>query len=438
MRNIMIKLSKPAALLAAAVFFVCLFVPGAIARRPEREITHGILLQGFGWNVKEWIPGRWYAVLESKAKDMADLGVNMVWFPPVSRSVSAQGYLPGDYYDLGTIYRPTFYGDQHQLESALKKLRSVNIGPIADIVINHRCASQQDEHGNWNIYHYPSGEAVWEQWAVCSGQFGGTGSGDSGTSYHAAPDVDHTNSVVQRDIIKWLKWMKDQGFVGWRYDFSKGYDAKYTKLYNKKSRPVFSVGEVWTNMHYDGSNLNPDQNAHRQGLCDWLDKAGSTACVFDFTTKGILQTAVQGEYWRLRDSEGKASGLIGWWPKRAVTFVDNHDTGSQQSHWPFPGDKVMQGYAYILTHPGIPCVFWEHVYDWNLRHPIKKLITIRKKYGIHNGSTLKIVKAEHGLYAAIIDDRVALKLGWVDWEPGEGFEFLESGDKYAVWGKKAD
>jgi hypothetical protein len=41
-----------------------------------------------------------------------------------------------------------------------------------------------------------------------------------------------------------------------------------------------------------------------------------------------LQEAVKHcEYWRLADSKNKAPGLIGWWPQRAVTFVDNHDTG---------------------------------------------------------------------------------------------------------------
>ncbi len=25
---------------------------------------------------------------------------------------------------------------------------------------------------------------------------------------------------------------------------------------------------------------------------------------------------------------------------------------------------LLQGYAYILTHPGQPCVFYDHVYEW--------------------------------------------------------------------------
>ena len=66
------------------------------------------------------------------------------------------------------------------------------------------------------------------------------------------------------------------------------------------------------------------------------------------------------------------SGVIGWWPSHAVTFLDNHDTGSTQGHWPFPASKVMEGYAYILTHPGIPCVVryssghWAADVPWNV------------------------------------------------------------------------
>lgn len=50
---------------------------------------------------------------------------------------------------------------------------------------------------------------------------------------------------------------------------------------------------------------------HRQRLCDWIDGTGGRACAFDFTTKGILQVAVQGELWRLQDANGKPPGLIG-------------------------------------------------------------------------------------------------------------------------------
>jgi alpha-amylase len=87
-----------------------------------------------------------------------------------------------------------------------------------------------------------------------------------------------------------------------------------------------------------------------------VNETEGKSTAFDFTTKGILQEAVNGQLWRLRDRNSKPPGMIGYWPEKAVTFIDNHDTGSTQGHWPFPGDKVMQGYAYILTHPGTPCI----------------------------------------------------------------------------------
>ncbi|HNV70314.1 MAG TPA: alpha-amylase C-terminal beta-sheet domain-containing protein [Candidatus Ozemobacteraceae bacterium] len=422
--------------LPAMILVVFFLGADALLAAGSRAANSAILIQTFGWNSqRSGSPCRWYKLIGERAEDLAELGVTHAWLPPVTRSVSPQGYLPTDYYDLGSKESPTFYGTLDDLKQCLSKLNAAGISPLADIVINHRCAGKQDENGIWNVYQFPSGKAAWEKWAVVAGEYGGTGKADSGDNFQPAPDVDHANSQVQEDIIAWMNWLKTLGFKGWRYDFVKGFAPAYVGLYDSKTKPVFSVGELWTNMSYEGSTPVANQNPHRQQLCNWLDGAGKTVTVFDFTTKGILQEAVNGDYWRLRDSEGKASGLIGWWPQRAVTFLDNHDTGSQQNHWPFPGQKVMQGYAYILTHPGIPCLFWEHVYDWNLKAQIRKLTDIRRKFGIDADSKLEIVKAERGLYAAVIDGKVAVKLGWVDWSPDPAFKLLASGDQFAIWGK---
>lgn len=420
----------------AALFSFITTTP--VVADPPARVSNGIVMQGFGWDCKAGgNKGNWYKNLENKAADMKALGVDFLWLPPVSRSVSDQGYLPGDYYDLGTAENKTFYGDVDSLKSALKALNENGISPVADIVINHRCASHQDKNGIWNIYNFASGKAKWEQWAVCNGQFGGQGKSDTGDSFPPAPDLDHTNAQVRADIIEWMNWLKKLGFKAWRYDYVKGYDAKYNGEYDAGTNPIFSVGELWTNMGFSGSTLNNDQNFHRQQLCDWLDRSKSdVGCVFDFTTKGILQVAVRGEYWRLKDKDGKPTGLIGWWPARAVTFLDNHDTGSKQNHWPFPKDEVMQGYAYILTHPGIPCIFYEHVYDWNLKNEIKKLVAVRKANKIKSTSEVQIVKAEQDLYAAVIDGKVAMKLGRKDWCPeDQNFKLATSGNNYAVWTK---
>lgn len=54
-----------------------------------------------------------------------------------------------------------------------------------------------------------------------------------------------------------------------------------------------------------------------------------------------MQEAVsRNEYWRLIDAGGRPPGVLGLWPSRAITFIENHDTGSTLNHWPFPSDHL--------------------------------------------------------------------------------------------------
>lgn len=79
---------------------------------------------------------------------------------------------------------------------------------------------------------------------------------------------------------------------------------------------------------WNGGELDYNQDDARQTVINWIDGTEGLSSAFDFPTKGILQEAVKNcQYWRLRDQNGKAPGVLGWYPKRAVTFIDNHDTG---------------------------------------------------------------------------------------------------------------
>jgi len=190
----------------------------------------------------------------------------------------------------------------------------------------------------------------------------------------------------------------------------------------------------------DGKPLY-DQDPHRQALVDWVDKVGGTASpatIFDFTTKGILNAAVEGELWRLIDPQGKAPGVMGWWPAKAVTFIDNHDTGSTQAMWPFPSDKVMQGYAYILTHPGTPCIFYDHFFEWGLKDEIAALVAVRQRNGITPASELTILEYDGDAYVARIDSKVIMKIGSrydVSALIPAGYQVVAHGNDYAVWEK---
>jgi alpha-amylase len=189
----------------------------------------------------------------------------------------------------------------------------------------------------------------------------------------------------------------------------------------------------------------------RQKITNWIDTTGGKSAAFDFPTRFLLYEAcVRDDYSRLRSVNANRvipGGLIGYWPSRTVTFLDNHDTEHhrEEEHrrdnfdiYCFPDKTVVMGYAYILTHPGVPCVFWQHYFDWNdyTRERIERLIRIRKHYGIHAASSVAIREARPGLYAATIDGRIAVKLGSHSWCPGHGWQLAVDGDEFAVWSRR--
>lgn len=384
-----------------------------------------VMLQGFHWRSSETSP--WWGVIQGKASDIKNSGFTMVWFPPSGDAASNEGYLPRQLY-----VQSSRYGTEAQLKSAIGALHTQGVKAIADIVVNHRVGTT-----NWADFTNPT----WGSWAVAKGDewSGATGNYDTGDGYGAARDLDHTHGTVQSDLKSWMNWLKSSiGYDGWRYDYVKGFNGSYVGNYNTGTVPYFSVGELWTDLNLG----NPD--AHRQQLMNWIDATGGKSAAFDFTTKGILQQAVQyNEYWRLKDSQGKPSGAIGWWAARSVTFIDNHDTGPShpsggQNHWPFPSGGVMQGYAYILTHPGIPCVYWVHFYDWGHAAAIKSLIAARKEKGVTSTSAVSIQAADSSKYAAIITGNsgsLAMKIGSGAWSPGTGWTLVNSGTNWAVWKK---
>ncbi len=407
------------------------------------ENNDDIMIQGFHWNSAS--TGNWYQQVGYQVAELKDAGFDMVWLPPASQAGSLEGYLPEQYNNLNSNY-----GTQNDLSDLIAALHGQGIKAIADIVINHRNGS-----GSWCNFVNPdwgfdSITSDDEAWGAAGSDCTGTrGAADTGGAYAAARDIDHTQYYVRASLKDWMNnVLKGVGFDGWRYDYVKGYWGGYVGEYNDATTPYFSVGEYWTSVCYNGESCfyggeYPD--AHRQLQIDWVDATGGNSAVFDFTTKGMLNKALETyQFAHLQDGSGNPQGTIGVWPSRSVTFVDNHDTGPSeqcgngQSHWPVPCDKVMMGYAYILTHPGVPSVYWAHYFDWGLGSEIKKLMAVRKEMGIHSDSTVAIDRAEQGLYAAYIGDSVAMKMGSTGWSPaGSGWTIAASGTDWAVW-KKSD
>lgn len=395
---------------------------------------------------------KWYQNVQNHIDELADAKFNVIWLPPPSQGAGA-GYYPEEYYNFSNNY-----GSAADHRALLQALLKGGIEPVADVVVNHRNGS-----GGWATFKNPA----WPSSYICSDdefwsqdpktlnaadrkirRAGITGNPDyvnpaySGANTHeGVRDLDHTNPSLRQEIKTYLGKLKALGYRGWRYDKVMGYDPAYVAEYNYASQPTFAVGEYW------------DGNA--EALTWWVDHTQWTgqpdpaekACpAFDFATYYQLRDFINnGKYdylpavtWK----DGTYDGLIAVNKDKAVTFLENHDTGwpKQQFDSFSNNDKLMQGYAFILTHPGLPCVYWKHYFDWNRGPEIKKIIRARKYAGVHSGSYIK-TETHEGDYVAIVGDQASesstliVKIGpGVSFNPDSSVWELEtSGQGYAVW-----
>lgn len=387
----------------------------------------GVMLQAFYWDSKDdkgYGRTRWID-LQNEATELGQW-FDLIWLPPSSLSTGGTGYLPKCYSSQSSDW-----GQKTALQTLVQTFHANGARVVADIVVNHIagksgwCDFYQMNFGSFGTF------APNSSW-ICSTDEGFTGNHCTGTpgaaddgygseaNYDAARDWDHTNSQV-RDMIKaYLKWLRAEiGYDGWRYDYCKGFHNSHINEYNTASQAFFSVMEMW-----DG---NPAT------LQSHLSDAGWNTLTFDFATKyDVFNNGIAADNYNFR---GK--GLLGAGKSRyAVTFVDSHDS-FQRDNNEFCGlgnsmkykDKLMQCNAYLLSMPGVPCVFYPH---WvTFKDDLKKLINARYKAGVHSESAVSD-ESGNGYYKATItgtNGSIRLLLG-----PNSGFASAPSGYTLAAKG----
>jgi alpha-amylase len=459
-------------------FVFCLILTAQIAGTARGQAGFDddrVMLQGFYWeSYRHGRPEfpvfgnkRWYRIVEEQADTIRNGRFDLVWLPPPSFAGDrpTAGYDPREYFNLNNSYGSV---DEHR--SMLGALLNKGIEPVADIVINHRNGSEgwtgfkNPNWGTWAItrddeaFTDPASEAVntplqrrgaAEEQPVPYGGHPGTT-----YAYGSFRDIDHTSERVRRDLIRYLLQLKSAGYRGWRYDMVHGYHARWIAVYNKASSPTFSVGEYDWDKH----------DAQRGWIWHSATSAGdlkTASSVFDFTTAFNLKDN-KGNY-RAWYGRGLGMGMVAdntdghAWKNKSVTFIQNHDLGFRTKEDGSPEKdhesdlfannwEVEQAYAQILTHPGVPSVFWKHYFDWgdDLRNKLRALINARKVAGVHAGSTVHLQSnaQSQGIYAARVVGRngdLYVRVGGDDqrWEPShssyQNYREYAQGQGWKVW-----
>ena len=362
---------------------------------------------------------------------------DLVWLPPSGKSEGGTGYHQ-------TVYsnQNSDWGSQKDLLEFINRMHAADTKVIADIVINHAGGKSWCEFYTQNFGEYGMFEpdASWiaqsdevnfnSEAGDCKGR--ATGPEDGGyngqDNYGSARDWAHAKPEVQEMMKAYLKWMKNViGFDGWRYDYAQGFKGKYIDMYNSASENYFSVVEFW----------NGDMN----NIKSYLNDVNWNTLAFDFSTKySAIQGIADGNYQRCMGSGLLGAGLS----KYAVTFVDSHDTyfgceagrdnndeigGCGKSMEDYNKDRVLGANAFILSMPGVPCVFYPHWVKY--KDAIGKMVLARKAAGVHSESKVSD-EAGNGYYKSTITGHhgsIRLLLG-----PNSGFETTPAGYTLAYKG----
>lgn len=443
-----------------------------------KEANTDVMIQAFYWahdgnTSTDYTP---FGSVKWADLDGQELGENfdLVWLAPSTVTADYTGYLPMNYSIQGELsdeeatatgrsYTGHGYhspwGTEAQLKTLISNIHAGGGKAIADIVINHStadggswCTWQPMKFGNaTNNTLYGSYTPDW-RWVTrndemflskSENQYGQKDqAGECGTkdlsnninddfyvtrTGHSQYNWDYTeyNCTYARDWAHgkrevremsraYLTWLKQEiGYDGWRYDFAKGFNGKYINDYNRASGACFSVSEL-----FEGDVTK---------LEGFILDAGKNSYVFDFPAKyNLMNNAIKNGWYQ--GLVGNATNTMTYGTldgqrrsRYAVTFVDNHDTfrenynlSGQPNQMPNAGNQVLQAHAYILSMPGVPCVFYPYWHEF--KEEIKAMVWARKWTGVNSESTVEepVDGIGDGKYCAKItgtNGSIWLKLG---------------------------
>ena len=290
------------------------------------------------------------------------------------------GYKPYYYFNHNSSF-----GTEDELRSMIKTFKNNGIGTIADVVINHRNTE------GWFTFPAETYNGVTYQMLptdICKNDDGSktltqatkegvslSNNNDEGDDFGDCRDLDHKSANVQKVVKAYLKFLKeDLGYIGFRYDMVKGFNASHVGDYNTATGIQYSVGEYW-----DGVG----------NIKNWINNTGKKSGAFDFPFHYNMTNAIKYNDWRKLNDASLMSDVS--YRQYAITFVENHDIqvredkSNEGSKDPIPTAYIPAANAFMIAMPGTPCIFQPH---WKAyEHELKSMIEARKLAGITNTSS---------------------------------------------------
>lgn len=364
----------------------------------------GVIMQAFYWDCPrlEDLEYRWWNHVKGKVPSLSEVGFTALWLPPANKAANidgmSMGYDPYDYYDLGDIEQKgtisTWFGSRTDLMELIRVAHENHMQLYADLVLNHNNGADLEEQSGFD------GVRRWTKFSPRSGKFPRDWKCFHPSQYETwdnmtfgdMPDLCHRNPYVYTELLEYARWLIEEiGFDGFRYDCVKGYGGWMVRavqelrgLKDEKGYKPYGVGECW----------DSDRTIH-----DWLDETNAWADnpvgAFDFPLRYRLKDLCQLYAFSLKNLVERGTVLQAD-PARAVTFVENHDVVRDDSII----NEKMLAYAFILTHEGYPCVFWQDYYNWGLgqegyQSGIASLVRIHED---HAGGSTSILHVDDDLY----------------------------------------
>ena len=331
--------------------------------------------------VSEYGNTKWTTLLPQAAEIGAYF--DYVWLPP-SANGDGMGYHPKQYSNQNSNW-----GTRAELESLISALHNAGSKVVADIVINHCtgwtswCDFPTMDFGEYGVFH-PDASYICQDDEVNKNTAAGacygtaTGSYDDGENWDGARDWSHDNVYVQDMFKAYLKWMRNvMHYDGFRYDKGDGFNNWHHDNYNRAAKPEIAFMECYSGTDEIQGRI-AGANYNLMGL--------------DFDLKWHVFNSFAG--WDY--SRGRGDCIMSRGDGRhSVTFIDSHDWflrsdngnefgGYGNSMTPAMKARLLQANAFLLSMPGVPCVFYPHWAKYKAQ--LKPMIEARRLAGVHSES----------------------------------------------------